>query len=70
MDLLADFDDLPIMRWSSADALRQRAFQLRNNASAYDAAYLALAESLDCPLVTRDARLSRATGHAAQIVVL
>lgn len=68
-DLLTDFDDLPIQRWPSADALRRRAFQLHNNISAYDAAYVALAEALDCPLLTRDARLTRSTGHSAQIEV-
>lgn len=68
-DLLTDFDDLPLQRWASADALRRRAFQLRDNISAYDAAYVALAEALDCPLVTRDGRLARSTGHSAQIEV-
>lgn len=69
-DLLTDFNDLPIQRWPSADALRRRAFQLRDNVSAYDAAYLVLAEALVCPLVTRDARLARSRGHAATIEVL
>lgn len=68
-DLLTDFDDLPLQRWESADALRRRAFQLRDNISAYDAAYVALAEALDCPLVTRDGRLARSTGHGAHIEV-
>jgi len=68
-DLLADFDDLPLQRWPSADALRRRAFQLRDNISAIDAAYVALAEALDCPLVTRDGRLARSSGHSAQIEV-
>ena len=69
-DLLTDFDDLPMRRWPFADGLRRRAFQLRDNLSAYDAAYVALAEALECTLVTRDARLARASGHDAQIVVL
>ena len=68
-DLLTDFDDLPMQRWPSADALRRRAFQLRDNVSAYDAAYVALAEALDCPRVTRDGRLARSRGHSAQIEV-
>lgn len=68
-DVLTDFEDLPIQRWPSADSLRRRAFQLRDNLSAYDAAYIALAEALECPLLTRDARLARSGGHMAQIEI-
>ncbi len=68
-DALTDFDNLPIQRWTSADALRRRAFQLRENVSAYDAAYVVLAEALDCPLLTRDLRLARSSGHSARIDV-
>lgn len=68
-DLLTDFDELPVHRWASVDALRRRAFQLRENVSAYDASYVALAEALECPLLTRDSRLSRSSGHKAQIEV-
>ncbi|MGA2470782.1 MAG: type II toxin-antitoxin system VapC family toxin [Solirubrobacteraceae bacterium] len=68
-DLLSDFDELPVQRWSFADALRRRAFQLRDNVSVYDGAYVALAEALECPLLTRDARLAGSSGHAAQIEV-
>jgi predicted nucleic acid-binding protein len=38
----------------------QRVWELRNNVSAYDAIYVALAETLDAPLLTCDARLARA----------
>jgi predicted nucleic acid-binding protein len=69
-DLLSDFEDLPVQRWPFADGLRRRAFQLRDNLSAYDAAYVALAEALECALVTRDGRLARASGHDARVVVL
>ncbi len=70
LDLLTDFDDLPIHSWACADGLRRRAFQLRHHVSAYDAAYLALAEALGCAVVTRDARLARSTGHEVEVVVL
>ncbi|KGJ72467.1 hypothetical protein GY21_15160 [Cryobacterium roopkundense] len=69
-DLLTDFEDVPIQRWPSADALRRRAIQLRDNVSAYDAAYVVLAEALDCPLLTRDVRLARSGGHSVRIEVL
>ena len=39
----------------------------RNNLSAYDAAYVCLAESLAAPLITRDNRLAAARGHSAKI---
>jgi len=44
-----------------------RIWKHRHNLSAYDAAYVALAEKLSAPLVTRDARLSAASGHGAQV---
>jgi predicted nucleic acid-binding protein len=69
-DAMTDFDDLAVQRWPASDSLRRRALQLRHNLSAYDAAYVALAEALDCPLVTRDARIARASGHQARVEVL
>jgi len=68
-DLLTDFDSLPIERFASGDGLRRRVFQLRHALSTYDGAYVALAEAIGCPLVTRDARLGRSGGHAAAIDV-
>jgi predicted nucleic acid-binding protein len=68
-DALTDFDELDIQRWPSGDSLRRRAFQLRDNVSAYDAAYVVLAEALDCPLLTRDIRLARSSGHLVRIEV-
>jgi predicted nucleic acid-binding protein len=44
-----------------------RIWQLRDNISAYDAAYVALAEFLQAPLLTRDRKLSRTPHHAARI---
>ena len=54
-DLLA----LPITRFT-VGPLMVRAFELRANIIAYDACYVALAEALDCPLVTSDRRLANA----------
>ena len=46
----------------------QRIWQLRNNLTIYDAWYVALAEALDCPLVTLDLRLTRAAGPTCEII--
>ena len=50
--------------------LAARAWQLRQNVSFYDALYVALAERLDCPLVTADQRIARALPHGSQIHVI
>ena len=47
-----------------------RAFELRANVSAYDACYVALAERLDCDLITADNRLAAAVGPRCRIRVL
>ena len=66
---LADLADLPLRRYPH-DFLLPRIWDLRNNLTAYDAAYVALAEALDVPLLTRDRRLAAAGGHRAQIELL
>ena len=63
---LADLADLPLRRYPH-DFLLPRIWDLRNNLTAHDAAYVALAEALDAPLLTRDRRLAAAAGHRAQI---
>ncbi|MGL5811656.1 MAG: type II toxin-antitoxin system VapC family toxin [Nocardioides sp.] len=50
--------------------LLERVWQLRQNLSAYDAGYVALAESLGCSLMTADARISRAPGVGCPITVV
>lgn len=51
-------------------ALLYRVWELRENMSAYDASYVALAEGLGCGLLTADARLSRAPGLRCAITVV
>jgi predicted nucleic acid-binding protein len=57
---------LPVQRYAH-DALLPRVWALRDNLTAYDAAYVALAEALRAPLVTCDARLAGAPGVAATV---
>jgi predicted nucleic acid-binding protein len=53
----------------SHDSLTNRIWELRENLTAYDAAYVALAEALNAPLVTTDARLARAPGIRTEVEV-
>lgn len=64
--VLADLADLPLHRYPH-DFLLPRVWELRNNLTAYDAVYVALAEALDAPLLTRDRRLANAVGHHARV---
>ncbi len=66
---LDDLLDLPIQRTPHGPLLR-RCWELRDNLSVYDAAYVALAEALEVPLVTADARLARASRVACAVEVL
>lgn len=63
-DMLA----LRITRHAPALLLR-RMWRLRQNLTAYDAAYVALAEELRAPLITRDQRIAAAPGHSAVVEV-
>jgi predicted nucleic acid-binding protein len=59
----------PMARYSHEPLLR-RMWTLRANLTAYDAAYVALAEGLRATLVTRDDRLAAAPGHRATIELI
>lgn len=59
-----DFERVPTLR------MMRRAYELRSNVTAYDAAYVALAETLDCELVTADHRLAAAPGPRCAIRIL
>ena len=66
---LDDHAGLVIERHSHRE-LVPRIWQLRQSVTAYDGAYVALAEVLDAPLLTCDARLGGSHGHAARIEVI
>jgi len=63
---LADLAEFPLHRYPH-NFLLPRVWELRENLTAYDAVYVALAEILDSSLLTRDRRLAAAAGHQARI---
>jgi len=66
---ISDLLDLPVVRHPHT-VLLARAWELRRSITACDAMYVALAEALDAPLLTRDAHLARSRGHRARIEVV
>ena len=68
-EALDDLADLRLRRYSH-DLLLPRIWELRHNLTAYDAVYVALAEALDAPLLTRDRRLAAAAGPRARIELI
>ena len=68
-EALVDFSMLAVERHEHR-SLMNRVWELREGLTAYDAVYVALAEALDAPLLTCDARLSRAHGHRARITAV
>jgi predicted nucleic acid-binding protein len=66
---IEDLLDLRVARYPHS-VLLPRIWQLRHNLSAYDAAYVVLAEKLGATLLTRDAKLASAVGHSAIVEVV
>ena len=64
-----DLQAMPIER-APHHRLLEGCWELRDNITSYDAAYVALAEALEVPLVRGDARLARSTGPHCRIEVL
>ena len=62
----SDFAELSLVRYPHV-SLSDRVWELRENITAYDATFVALAEALAVPLITCDGRLASAPGHEAQI---
>ena len=68
-EAISDYAGLLVERSAHSDLLR-RVWELRDSMTAYDGAYVALAEALDAPLLTCDGRLARSHGHRATIELL
>lgn len=67
-EAVADLQDLPVRRIAPT-ALLARCWELRDNVTPYDAAYVVLAEVLEATLLTADARLARASGPRCAVEV-
>lgn len=65
-EAIDDLVDFPLIRYPHEPFI-ERIWELRGTLTAYDAAYIALAEALNAPLVTFDSRLASAGGHRARI---
>jgi predicted nucleic acid-binding protein len=66
---VSDLEQLDLDRYPALPFMR-RAYELRANVTAYDAAYIVLAEALDCELLTADGRLAKAPGPRCAIRLL
>jgi len=64
--VLQDLESIRMMRYAHVPRL-ERIWNLRGNLTAYGAAYIALAEALDAPLVTTDTRLAQARGNRVTV---
>jgi predicted nucleic acid-binding protein len=67
-EALSDLVDFPLTRYPHF-VLLTRIWQMRHGLTAYDAAYFALAEALEAPLVTRDRALARTGGRVRVDVI-
>ena len=68
-EAIADLGNLDLHRHAHLDLLT-RAWQLRENITAYDAMYVALAEALDATVITCDVPLTKTPGHRARFEVV
>ena len=65
---LEDLMDMPLLRYPHMPFMG-RIWELRTNMTAYDAAYIALAEVLPATFVTCDRRVATAGGHSARVEI-
>jgi len=68
-EAIADLTDFDLHRHPHLDLLG-RVWKLRDNLTAYDAVYVALAEAIDAPMVTCDGPLAKASGYRARVEVI
>ena len=66
---IADLSDMPMLRFPT-EPLIPRIWEMRHNCSSYDAAYVALAEAFDLPLVTADAPLAQFAESHCEVTLL
>ena len=66
---IGDLENIAIDRYPTLQLMR-RAYELRSTVTSYDAAYVALAELLECELLTGDARLAKAPGPKCPVRLL
>ncbi|PKQ21877.1 MAG: VapC toxin family PIN domain ribonuclease [Actinobacteria bacterium HGW-Actinobacteria-5] len=67
---LIDLEVVSVWRGLARGGHLDRCWELRDNLTIYDAAYVALAEALQVPLLTSDRRLARSTGPRCTIEVI
>ncbi len=68
-EALEDLRDISLVRYPHV-VLLERIWELRDNLTAYDATYVALAEALDAPLLTCDSKLASPRSHRARVEVV
>jgi predicted nucleic acid-binding protein len=67
---LLTLNDLIDHRYPHTGRITQLAWNLRHTITFYDALYIALASTLDVPLITADVRLTKAPGLRCQIILV
>jgi predicted nucleic acid-binding protein len=68
-EILQDYFDMLLTRYPHS-ILIPRIWELRRNWTSYDAAYIALAEELAAPLITRDRAMAANSGHRARVILI